>query len=545
MLFSPKKDLTGERNFGLVASRISKTLIHVAEANGVPQSLMRNPHGLSTGMEVLMTDHHAVPWKDLVILGQRAADHFGNPASLVKLGQSYYAHLEHLPYTRLATTVLTLRGAFYLTENYTLPYNYEALICKTRWKNRVEAVKVNRLKYPDDPYSEPIALIAQGILEYFPTLFGREPMREVHLEIGEREASYHFVLPRRIGPMVFMKRAAQAVVPNRSRWKLLREQEFQLLNSQFESSRGQKMLMDLIVQSKLPLVLIEDGKLVFSNRSLETLLGEAIHQDSLPFHDIASQMQGLEGGEKMNFTAKASSGIILPLEATLSSRLAGDDKTGRGTLLMSIRDRREPETRQEAITLAREDERCALAKDLHDGLGQTLSGLAYRVAALSQQNPSDPALLALGSGISSALSQARQIAHAHHASGNGSIIEPLRLACIDCQAIANLPVNFLLDATEHELADLQGDSLEMILKESLANALRHSGASRINVSLVAAGNQILLEIQDDGCGLPADHRPGFGCASIRCRADAMNATVEWLATHPGTLVRCKFPRKQL
>jgi two-component system sensor histidine kinase UhpB len=64
----------------------------------------------------------------------------------------------------------------------------------------------------------------------------------------------------------------------------------------------------------------------------------------------------------------------------------------------------------------------------------------------------------------------------------------------------------------------------LIFKEALRNALRHSGARRVEVSLRSEGSRMTLTIQDDGRGLDlGDTDRGHGLASIRRRAQAIGA----------------------
>lgn len=79
-------------------------------------------------------------------------------------------------------------------------------------------------------------------------------------------------------------------------------------------------------------------------------------------------------------------------------------------------------------------------------------------------------------------------------------------------------------------------------QEALANVRRHAGARHVELRLAAADGRVELAVDDDGRGLPADVREGFGLAGMRERAAAGGGTLE-LAGAPGqgTRVRLSLP----
>jgi signal transduction histidine kinase len=72
-----------------------------------------------------------------------------------------------------------------------------------------------------------------------------------------------------------------------------------------------------------------------------------------------------------------------------------------------------------------------------------------------------------------------------------------------------------------------------IASEALTNAVRHSGAERIDVRLDAAAGGATVTVCDDGVGLPVQPRPGaHGLRTMRSRAESIGASVE-LGAGPG------------
>jgi signal transduction histidine kinase len=532
---------TPYRNYGLVSSRIAKMMIRVAEASGIPLAVITEQTGLLSPAGLLLRDDMSLPWNDLVTLADRIAMHYGNdPDSMVDFGRSYYRHLEHLPYTRLATTILTLRGALHISQKYTTPHNYEALICTSRWISRTEGVKNNRLKYAADRHSEPICHITRGILEHFPTLFGRDPMSKVEMDIGERDVIYHFTLPPRIGARRYVSRAINALWPFEKKWQILKEQEARLVDSRMDSHRRQRILDELLSQAPQALVLLENGKPVFSNRAVSQLVGGADGASRIPFGEIYKRLHGYETLVRHKFSITAEDGSALPLEAILTARLAAES-FGNEMALLRLRDRREPETLDQAVSIGREHERIALARDLHDGLGQTLSGIAYRLAAMRQSLPDNKLLTELEHAIRFALAQARTIAHKINEPGAMPLAEKLSLTVSGFSGLTQIAIRFECLLPDPALRFPAAHEFDMILREALANAVRHSRAKSIGVCLSAADSTLVLEVRDDGKGLPEQYMPGFGISSIRARVALMKGAVTWLNISPGTLLRCTVP----
>ena len=64
-----------------------------------------------------------------------------------------------------------------------------------------------------------------------------------------------------------------------------------------------------------------------------------------------------------------------------------------------------------------------------------------------------------------------------------------------------------------------------IAQEALTNAIRHSGADKINVHLNADHQNLYLQIQDNGHGIKPNDEPGFGITGMKERANAASGTL--------------------
>jgi signal transduction histidine kinase len=87
-------------------------------------------------------------------------------------------------------------------------------------------------------------------------------------------------------------------------------------------------------------------------------------------------------------------------------------------------------------------------------------------------------------------------------------------------------------------------NLYRLAQEATANALQHSGASRIDISLELSTEGLVFAIQDDGCGIPAEamEQSGLGIGSMASRAKRLGGELRLLPNAPqGTLIQVILP----
>jgi PAS domain S-box-containing protein len=89
--------------------------------------------------------------------------------------------------------------------------------------------------------------------------------------------------------------------------------------------------------------------------------------------------------------------------------------------------------------------------------------------------------------------------------------------------------------------DERSEHLLAVLREALSNVARHARASRSDVQ-IDVGGELVLTVQDDGVGIPADATPGGGTANLRNRAEGLGGSVDVSPNEPrGTVVRWTVP----
>ena len=180
------------------------------------------------------------------------------------------------------------------------------------------------------------------------------------------------------------------------------------------------------------------------------------------------------------------------------------------------------------------NERARLARDLHDTVKQKAFALTLQIAVVRAQ------LRATGADGGPALDECRKLAEEIQRE-LALILDELRLdgsaesfheelhARIQAWARrSGVQTSLSLRATDRVEVG-QRDTLARLLDEALANVQRHSGATTVEIELVADGDRMCLLIADNGSGMPADLGAGMGLGNMRKRAADLpggNLTVE-------------------
>ena len=206
-----------------------------------------------------------------------------------------------------------------------------------------------------------------------------------------------------------------------------------------------------------------------------------------------------------------------------------------------------------ALREAATEERRRLAKELHDGLGQELTGFAMVADGLAKQiersGGSVPLELErLANMARHAITTCRDIARGLSplSGARSGLTEALR----DLTERVNGPpgprVTLSLDlqtpiATSREVSE----HLYRIAQEGLTNAMKHSSADTVEVRLDVDDHTVRLRVLDDGVGPPdpAVGSSGLGLKTMRDRAAAIGGRLTVVARHDrGTAVICEAPQ---
>jgi signal transduction histidine kinase len=204
-----------------------------------------------------------------------------------------------------------------------------------------------------------------------------------------------------------------------------------------------------------------------------------------------------------------------------------------------------------AEQLAISQERIRLARELHDTLAHSLSGLAVQleaVEALWEANPGearqilDQARRASQSG----LTEARRSLQALRASPLEDLGLGLALRVLAREAAARASLRLDLDVQSHlqNLAPEVEQCIYRVAQESLTNVARHADAKSLRVALRFDSGALTLTIADDGRGFDpaAVNVARYGLQGLRERAEMVGAVLHVTSSIPGgTLIRLVVP----
>lgn len=245
--------------------------------------------------------------------------------------------------------------------------------------------------------------------------------------------------------------------------------------------------------------------------------------------------------------ARRKDGSMFPMEVSLSELHNGSQIL----FIALIRDVTARKALEKEVLEIAAQEQLRIGQDLHDGIGQELTGLGLIAQCLAD------ALAATG--------------HAHQdlaikvANGIRKTLKQVRLlsrGLISVQADAGGLMTALDDLTAH-VSEQSGiicrvecrtpvrirdnvvaTQLFRIAQEAITNSVKHARPKHIDVRLETDHNHVILAVEDDGTGLressPATH--GIGLKIVRYRAGLINAMVTITSVAgKGTVITCRLP----
>lgn len=242
-------------------------------------------------------------------------------------------------------------------------------------------------------------------------------------------------------------------------------------------------------------------------------------------------------------------GSTFQAELSLGKALHG----GQAVLLGVVRDMSERKELEAALLDAIGHEQRRLGDDLHDGLGQELTGLALLLSAFvnsTRQGKSlavtdlERALDVAQHALQSCRSIARGLSPVTETQGD--LIAGLRELVARLKTGSGPTLDFTtIGATRLGLSPAASDHLFRIAQEAIANALKHAHANSIKVTLHIEPASVRLEICDDGEGLtiPEVSATGLGLRTMSYRASLLGAKFRITRfNHAGTCVVCECPQ---
>ena len=200
------------------------------------------------------------------------------------------------------------------------------------------------------------------------------------------------------------------------------------------------------------------------------------------------------------------------------------------------------------IVSLQDDERRDIARDLHDELGPLLFGIRANAVALQDGAPQNRKL---GASVEAMLGSVEALQQA-----NRRILDRLRPLHIQELGLEKsvqtllryartqapgLQLTLRIDPRLNGVDGLLSQTVYRVIQEGLTNDLRHANARTMSVEATIEGQQVSVEICDDGVGFPSDRPFGRGLTGMHERIRALSGTFEFKRENGRTYVRCRLP----
>ncbi len=365
-----------------------------------------------------------------------------------------------------------------------------------------------------------------------------------------REGAHDYVFKDRMSRLASSITAAMEKLQEHRRRKRAEEQLR-------ESEERYRHLVEL---SPVGIFVHRNSEILFANRAAANVVGlepeELVGRDFFDFLEPAYQalimgrLRRLGDASQqplVETSCRRSDGTMVRVEATA----VHIPYRGEQAVLSIIRDISEKKRLEREILEISGREQRRIGQDLHDTLGQNLAGAAFLGKALQQKLTRLDASLAddaskVVSLITQSVSQARALSRGLcpvDIVANGLELAFNELAS-NTREFFGVPCTFETRGDCLIVDETTATHLYHIGLEAVNNAARHSGASRISISLVCETGGHIVIVQDNGVGFGGQPRgKGMGLRIMEYRAKVIGASLD-VVSRPGegTIVSCSLKR---
>jgi signal transduction histidine kinase len=197
---------------------------------------------------------------------------------------------------------------------------------------------------------------------------------------------------------------------------------------------------------------------------------------------------------------------------------------------------------------AQEEERRAISRELHDEVGQALSGVLLEMASLSKQIRGSGQAERQAEEIKRSLEGSIRVVRNMALLLRPSMLDDLGLApALEWQAReaskhSGLSVRVSADDVRDDLPEGHRTCVYRVVQEALHNIVQHAEAREVEIAVKQEPERLLLSIHDDGKGFDPQRERGMGLIGMNERVGALGGrlTIESVAGR-GTLLRVELP----
>jgi signal transduction histidine kinase len=198
---------------------------------------------------------------------------------------------------------------------------------------------------------------------------------------------------------------------------------------------------------------------------------------------------------------------------------------------------------------AKEEERRAIAQEIHDDIGGALTALKFefvRLARASSDEATRPQLDTISQLLESAVVASHRIQHAlRPAVLDAGLVAALEWLTRGFAERSGIEIDFQANRDEFDIAPDRAAALYRVAQEALTNIRKHARAKRVHMQLFALADEVTLEVDDDGAGFDINSlqvTPGFGVSGMLERARGLGGWAEVSSSQGrGTTVMFSIP----
>ncbi|MEI7456816.1 MAG: PAS domain-containing protein [Nitrosomonadales bacterium] len=216
----------------------------------------------------------------------------------------------------------------------------------------------------------------------------------------------------------------------------------------------------------------------------------------------------------------------------------------QGVLLGSVgfsRDISQRKHMEHSLASMSEEFQRSIGRELHDNVGQIISAIAYQATAMQNKITATANEKALAADIAFISAQARKAIAECKKLAHGLVpfeleTSGLMAALTEYAAEISFSHNLACEFICHSEVDIVDANLELnlfrIVQEAVNNAVRHSGAQQVTITLSHINNILCISVRDDGSGFPCleiqrEASQGMGLKFMQYRANLICATLKF------------------
>lgn len=260
-----------------------------------------------------------------------------------------------------------------------------------------------------------------------------------------------------------------------------------------------------------------------------------------------------------NAQTRLMSMVTLSLLAGLVLSLLGGfyilklERQGRSRYQELVASREELEALSARLVDAQEEERRSISRELHDEVGQTLGALLVDLGQLSKLVPVEDNFLQthivrIKSIAETAVKSIRNLALLLRPPmlDDLGLVPALEWQGREISRRGDMEVDVRSEGVSEQLPDDVKVCIYRVVQEALTNAARHSSAKHAQVSVVQSGDNIRVQIADDGKGFAAERVRGMGILGMEERVKRLAGSLNIKsAPGKGTTVLAEIPAQRL